>query len=145
MEQKVFERGEIKQQFSDVPSSRIIDLDGDGIYQRLAGYRALTLIKCEAQKPQKAIKQNFISLEGKYLTQSQLCKATKRSIKDEPNELDYFPSSMAYTAQGSQSKRRRIHRDPEEPCTTNNARIKQELININAIAENACIRIRRLR
>ncbi|QSZ37870.1 hypothetical protein DSL72_008970 [Monilinia vaccinii-corymbosi] len=116
-EQKAFERGEVKQQISNFPSDKIIVLDDDGIVQH----------------------PESINLEGTSLQQSQPHTATQRGIKEEPIELDDFPSTMTSKSQVPQAKRRRVHQGPTDLDTMDNTTIKQEVIDVDAMVDEEIV------
>ncbi|TGO17794.1 hypothetical protein BPAE_0408g00020 [Botrytis paeoniae] len=134
-DQKVFERGEVKQQMSSVPANKIIVLDDDGTAPQPTHPSALAEIKCEAQDPPNAIRQE-IETSYEVLTQNSGPSITqKRKIKMEHGDRD----DVDLSAEEPLAKRRKIKQEPIDMNMINNVKIKQEPIDLDTLDEKAMV------
>ncbi|KAI9649996.1 hypothetical protein NHQ30_000009 [Ciborinia camelliae] len=134
-EQKAFERGEVKQQLSDIPENDVIVLDDDGKIQRPVNPRKSASIKREGQGSYIAIKEEFVNPNALTPQKSTPRPGQKRKIKEEPIDLDATES----TVQESLAKRRKIKQEPIDIDAISDARIKQEPIDLDAADENTIL------
>ncbi|TGO55191.1 hypothetical protein BCON_0095g00050 [Botryotinia convoluta] len=126
-EQREFERGVIKENFSALPANRSIIPDEDGTAQQSAHPRELAKIKRAAQGPPKAIKQEMKPSNEVFTRNSKSKIAQKHKTKEEHPHLDHvdLPS-----------------REPLEPIDAdiiNNAKIRQEPMDFEILDEKAMV------